>query len=121
MTEIYRTTVRGVGSGVADFADQGLFLLFGENAPANLAEYCYTIDVTATSSDILAGQSLNIDGQSYRITAVGDVVRKNLDGLGHISINFDGSNSPTLGGTLHITGDGMPSIGIGSVITIEEA
>ncbi|MHB9857378.1 PTS glucitol/sorbitol transporter subunit IIA [Streptomyces sp. YIM S03343] len=119
MTQVYETTVMGVGSEVPSFAEMGMYVLFGENAPSALADYCCTIVMNSTTEDIVPGQRLVLDGTEYPVTAVGTLVRRNLDGLGHITINFDGAAEATLEGTLHVTGP-VPTIDIGATITIEK-
>ena len=118
MTQLFATTVQGIGSEAGMFAEQGMYILFGDNAPASLADYCYTIVMNPTTADITPGQLLVLDGANYPVTAVGSLVRKNLDGLGHITINFDGANEPALEGTLHVSG-AAPALTVGSTITIE--
>lgn len=118
MTQLFATTVQGIGGEAAMFAEQGMYILFGDHAPAALADYCYTIVMNPTTADITPGQHLILDGTHYPITAVGNLVRKNLDGLGHITINFDNATEPALEGTLHVTGT-APTLTIGSTITIE--
>lgn len=118
MTQIFATTVQGIGGEAAMFAEQGMYILFGDNAPAALADYCYTIVMNPTTADVTPGQRLVLDGVTFPVTAVGSLVRKNLDGLGHITINFDGAGEPALEGTLHVTG-AAPALTIGSTITIE--
>ena len=119
MTQIFTTTVQGIGSEAAMFAEQGMYVLFGDNAPPALADFCYTIVIQPTTAEITSGQRLVLDGNSYPVTAVGDLVRKNLDGLGHITINFDGATQPALAGTMHVAG-AAPALDVGSTITIED-
>ncbi|MFZ1412862.1 MAG: PTS glucitol/sorbitol transporter subunit IIA [Micropruina sp.] len=118
MSTIFTTTVQGIGSEAAMFAEQGMYILFGDNAPAALAEFCYTIVMNPTTEDITTAHWLILDGVSYPVTAVGGLVRKNLDGLGHITVNFDGAPTPSLDGTLHVSGT-APALVVGSTITIE--
>ncbi|MFZ1283565.1 MAG: PTS glucitol/sorbitol transporter subunit IIA [Propionicimonas sp.] len=119
MPQIFATTVQGIGDEAAMFAEQGMYILFGDNAPAALADYCYTIVMNPTTADVAAGQRLVLDGTDFIVTAVGSLVRKNLDGLGHITINFDGATEPALEGTLHVTGP-APVLTVGSTIAIED-
>ena len=119
MSQIFATTVQGIGSEAAMFAEQGMYILFGDNAPAALADYCYTIVMNPTTADIAPGHRLVLDGVTFPVTAVGSLVRKNLDGLGHITINFDGAAVPALEGTLHVSG-AAPALAVGSSIAIED-
>lgn len=118
MAQIYTTTVRGIGPEAASFAEQGMYVLFGDGAPASLADFCFTIDINRSADNIRPGDRLVIDGTAYPITAVGGLVRKNLDGLGHITLNFDGAARAQLEGTLHVQGE-APALTIGSTISIE--
>ena len=119
MTETYRTTVTAAGPEATAFIGQGMFVTFGEDAPDALKEFCFIIDASAqTTRDIEVGQVLVLDGTPYPITAVGNVARKNLDGLGHITINFDGATEAALEGTLHVSG-AAPALSVGSTIAIE--
>ena len=45
MAVIYDNKVKGMGDCVAEFEDSGMFILFGDNAPDTLKDYCYSIDV----------------------------------------------------------------------------
>ena len=58
------------------------------------------------------------DGVVFSITAVGEIAEKNLVGLGHITVSFNGSTGPTLPGTICVEKKEMPKIKIGSEIFI---
>lgn len=120
MSEIYRTTVSGAGPEASAFIGQGMFVTFGEEAPEALREFCFIIDGAAqTRQDIEVGQELVLDGQPYPITAVGSVARKNLDQLGHITVNVDGAATAKMHGAIHVRGDAMPHLNVGSTIVIQ--
>lgn len=119
MSQIFATTVQRIGSEAALFAQEGMYVLFGDDAPAALADYCYTIVMNPTTAEIIPGQRLVLDTADYPVTAVGRLVRQNLDGLGHITIKFDGASKPALAGTLHVDG-AAPALMVGSSIAIEE-
>ena len=120
MTEIYRTTVKDAGPEATAFIGQGMFVTFGEDAPEALREFCFIIDAAAqTSQDIEVGQELVLDGQPYPITAVGDVVRKNLDQLGHVTVNVDGADKAKMHGAIHVSGPTMPQLDVGSTVVIQ--
>ena len=115
----YQTIVRAIGSEARLFQEEKLLILFGRKAPDTLKEYCFTIDVNAVTSKILPSMRLAIDQESYLITAVGEIVEKNLAELGHLTIKFDGAACPELPGTLHVAAGGYPTIEIGTVIVIK--
>ncbi|MGX7107421.1 PTS glucitol/sorbitol transporter subunit IIA [Hutsoniella sourekii] len=115
---IYQTKVINIGDEAELFKGEKMMILFGENAPEDLAEYCYNINVNDINGSIEPGLTLQIGQDSYQITAVGDVVEKNLRDLGHITIRFNGSTDAELGGTLYVEDKELPSLSVGTEITI---
>ncbi|KKI92370.1 PTS sorbitol transporter subunit IIA [Bacillus sp. SA1-12] len=98
----YKTHINKIGPSIADFLGEKMLILFGDNAPAELAEYCLLIDIKNLESDIVPGDTLQLGEKEYNVTAVGDAVKKNLSSLGHITLKFDGSATPELPGTLYL-------------------
>lgn len=122
MTEIYRTTVQDAGPMAEAFVSEGMFVTFGVDAPEALREFCYIVDVNQTRATLAVGQQFTVDGRTFPITAVGEVAQRNLEALGHITVNIDGDTEPKMAGAIHIRCDGpAPQITIGSVLTIEAA
>jgi PTS system glucitol/sorbitol-specific IIA component len=121
MKTIYKNTVKALGISVDEFQDAGMFILFGDNAPEELRDYCYSVDVNPVEGTICAGQMLKIDNESYRITAVGDEAPVTLAGLGHCTINFSGQTEVELPGTIYVENKPMPKLSVGTVIQIIEA
>ncbi|MCU9533390.1 PTS glucitol/sorbitol transporter subunit IIA [Streptococcus sp. CSL10205-OR2] len=117
MLTIFEANVVSVGPSAMDMIKTtNMLILFGENAPADLAEFCYIIDNKQLNGSIQSGGKLIIDNLSYTITAVGSVVEQNLKNLGHITITFDGATSASLPGTLHVEKREIPNILEGSTI-----
>lgn len=120
MKIIYENVVKGLGDMVEEFIGEGMFILFGDNAPDTLKDFCYTIDVLEVAEDIKVGQTLVIDEKEYKITAVGHVARKNLSDLGHITLVFNGSEEAELPGSIYLEETTIPTLRIGSKISIIE-
>ena len=80
----------------------------------------FKIDNKNLLGSILEGGKLVVDNQEYSISSVGNVVEKNLTGLGHITISFDGSKEGSLPGTLHVVADQAVVIDKDSTIQIFE-
>ncbi|MHA6602555.1 PTS glucitol/sorbitol transporter subunit IIA [Aerococcus urinae] len=115
---IYQTEVKNIGADAELFKSENMIILFGEDAPADLADYCYNIDVNPIQGTIEAGQTISFDDQDYKITAVGSVVEKNLTDLGHISVRFDNSTEADLAGTIYVEQKELPEITIGTKASI---
>ncbi|AYE53536.1 PTS sorbitol transporter subunit IIA (plasmid) [Priestia megaterium NCT-2] len=102
MQTVYQTKINRIGSGVSEFLGEKMFILFGDNAPAELADYCLLINVNEINGEIEQGDILVLNDKEYKITAVGDAVKQNLGSLGHITLKFDGSEISQLPGTLNL-------------------
>ena len=122
MKKIFEDKVIQVGPEAQNMIqDANMLILFGEEAPEDLAEYCFKIDNKDLLGSIQKGGKLVVDSEEYLITAVGNVVEKNLTGLGHITISFDASEEGSLPGTLHVAAEKEVVIAQGTTIQIFEA
>lgn len=119
MNIIYEDKVKTLGECVNEFKDANMFVLFGDNAPEEITDYCYHVDVTPLHGEIAVGQTLILDGVSYKITAVGAEAPVTLAGLGHCSVSFSGQTEVELQGTIYVEGT-MPELHVGSTIQIVE-
>lgn len=118
MVKIFETIVKEIGSDAELFKSENLLILFGEDAPDTLTDYCFNIKMNKSKNEIKPGMTLRFDKQDYKITAVGEKVKKNLDELGHITVKFDGSTKAKLPGTLYVEKKEYPAIQIGTEISI---
>lgn len=118
MNTIYENKIKSIGPMADSFLKEKMFILFGNDAPQDLKDYCYNIEVVGVDGEITAGQTLLIDDQEFTITSVGGLVQKNLTSLGHITLRFDGSTSPELPGTLYLENKEIPELGLGTELKI---
>lgn len=116
--QVYQTEVVSIGSEAKLFLEEKMLVLFGENAPAELADYTYHIIVNSVYSDIVPGMELVIDDNNYKITAVGNIVKKNLEELGHIAIRFNGQTEADQAGTLYVEDKEISDVKIDSKLSI---
>ena len=121
MKVIYENQVKALGACGEEFKDAEMFILFGDNAPEELRDYCYSVSVNPINGTIAAGQILKIGANEYKITAVGSEAPVTLAGLGHCTVNFSGQITVDLPGTIYVEHKPMPDITIGTVIQILEA
>jgi len=114
----YSTIINKIGPEVESFLDEKMLILFGDNAPDELAEFCLTINVNEVEGDIVAGDTLQLGENTYTVTAVGDAVKQNLAALGHITLKFDGSTTAELPGTLYLEDSELQPVEVGTEIKI---
>lgn len=118
MAVIYQTKVNQLGPLVDEFYDEKMMILFKEDAPAELAEYCVLHSENHLTDEIQKGDTLWIDQTAYKVTAVGNAVNKNLSALGHITLKFNGEEEPDLPGTLVLEDKEMKKVQVGNTIKI---
>lgn len=120
MNVIYENQVKAAGPCVEEFKEMNMFVIFGDNAPEEIKDYCYSVSVNPINGTISAGQTLKIGDNEYTITAVGHEAPVTLAGLGHCTINFSGQTTVDLPGTIYVENKPMPTMEIGTVIQIIE-
>ena len=120
MKVIYENQVKAAGECVEEFKDAGMFIIFGENAPDEIKDYCYSVSVNPINGDIAPGQYVVIDGQEFKITCVGYEAPITLKGLGHCTFNFSGATEAELPGTIYVEAKPMPEVKIGTTLKIVE-
>ncbi|RCW47358.1 MULTISPECIES: PTS glucitol/sorbitol transporter subunit IIA [unclassified Halanaerobium] len=118
METIYEVEVTGLGEGVDEFLEQDLIVLFNNNAPAELAEISVIHTEAELKGEIEAGDIISIDDNDYKITAVGEVVNKNISRLGHSTLRFNGRDEAQLPGDINVEKSPLPDIKKGTIIKI---
>ncbi|AQL55983.1 PTS glucitol/sorbitol transporter subunit IIA [Abyssicoccus albus] len=114
---MYKTQVKSIGKDAHVFNSEKMIILFGENAPNELVDFCYIIEINPVD-EITENNKLIIDDKEYAITKVGNAVQKNLNDLGHITLKFDGSTHAEQAGTLYLEDTSVPTIEKGTIIKI---
>ncbi|HEY8804126.1 MAG TPA: PTS glucitol/sorbitol transporter subunit IIA [Clostridium sp.] len=102
MDIIYNTTVTYIGSKVSDFIKSDMFIIFKENVPQDLKEYCFLHNKNELTKDIEVDDILFLGENQYKVTSVGGYVNQNLRELGHITLKFSGETEDSVSGTLFL-------------------
>lgn len=115
---LYDTEVVAVGELVPQFADQGVLVLFGEQAPEELHEFSVLHRPRRAVEGPRPGDEIVLGGTRLPVLAVGDVVAENLLNLGHLDIKADGRDQAQLPGDVCVPAGPLPSVDKGQRITI---
>lgn len=115
---IFQTKVNELGDQVEAFFDEGMFVLFGENVPDTLKDFCHFIDINKVDGTIEKGNTLMIDDTAFKITAVGNIAQSNLETLGHLTVVFSGAAEAGLPGSICVEAKPMPRLAEGSKLSI---
>jgi len=114
----YKTKVTKLGEMVAEFADQGLLIVYNENAPAELAELSILHTIATFDQEVRVGDVVVLGDKDYVVTAVGSEVNHTLATMGHCTLCFNGADQAELPGHLELEGDGLPNVKPGDTFEI---
>lgn len=117
---IYEIVVTAVGPLVEEFTEAGVWVFFGDNAPEELTEFSLLHHADPPREPIAAGQVLEIDGQPFAITGVGDIANKNIRELGHMVLKANGATEPELPGEVCIETRALPQPSVGTTIRVRQ-
>lgn len=117
--QLYDVKVTELGKDVPLFSSEKMIILFNEDAPAELHDICVLHTTGELTEPVEAGDVIRFDEEEYRVTAVGGEANRTLGELGHVTFKFDGSDTPTLPGTIHLEEKALPSVEVGTAIQIK--
>lgn len=119
MKKYYSTTVQELGEQVNAFKGAGMLIMFNENAPQELREYCILHRGNKLEDTVQVGDIFQLGDTSYKIVFVGSQVQKNLRDLGHITLRFDGNKeNESLEGSLYLEEKPVADVAPGDEIAI---
>ncbi len=115
---IYQVEITAVGPLASEFTDYGIWVLFHEHAPEEVAEFALLHRENPPREPIAPGQLLMIDQERYTIMAVGSVANENVTNLGHLVIKANGLDEPELPGDVCIEARELPRPEIGLCLSV---
>ena len=104
MKIIYENKVTNIGNSADEFGNE-MIIFFGDNAPEELRDYCYSLEIKDTDGDI---------------KAVGDEAQVNLESLAHLTVNLSGNIDDLLPGAIVTEKVDIPDLKIGTEFRILE-
>jgi glucitol/sorbitol PTS system EIIA component len=116
--EKYASVVVSVGAYAREFFDAGIVVLFGEQAPEELAEFAVIHRPTIADGGIAPGDLVHLGDEVITVLAVGEVADENLVNLGHLSLKRNGEHVAALPGDVCCDEGSIPPIAPGDEIRI---
>jgi len=114
----YHMRVIQIGTQVPSFAESGVLIFFGGQAPIELANCAIIHDGGGLLEEVRSGDSITIDNDVFVITAVGNIVNSNLANLGHLIVKNNGKHQVEMPGEVSIEDRVLPEIRVGSTVQI---
>lgn len=97
----YEAEISAVGALASQFFDEGIVILFGEDAPDELADFAVLHRREGTPGGLVVpGDRLELGEEVLQVVGVGDVANDHLAELGHVVLKRDGRQAPQLPGDL---------------------
>jgi len=118
MKAFYKTTVTALGELYGEFFEQGMVVVFNENAPPELAELAALHTAAALETPVRTGDRVVLGDKRYQVTAVGEEANYTLGKMGHCTFVFTGADTPELTGHIVLQGEGLPDLKPGSPFEI---
>ena len=119
MKKYYSTIVQELGAQVHAFKGARMLILFNENAPQELREYCVLHRGNKLEDIVEPGDIFQLGKEAYKIIYVGSQVQKNLRDLVHITLRFNGNKEgENLEGSLYLEDKEIGDIAPGEEIAI---
>lgn len=116
----YRAKFTQIGPMVSEFVDNGILVLFGADAPEELAEFAIIHDGKELAAPVEPGDIVKIESHGFTVLAVGEVANKNLANLGHLVLKFNGQAVVEMPGDVCLESKPLPAVDVGMVLTIQE-
>lgn len=118
MTIIYDAKITEIGSDAQLFFSENMLILFNETALPELRDIAVVHEVSELKSNISIGDELQLAGEVYKVTGVGEKVNDTMRELGHCTIAFNGASVPELPGTLCVEAKPLPQIQVSNEVQI---
>jgi PTS system glucitol/sorbitol-specific IIA component len=115
---VYSTTVTAVGELVSDFADQGVLVFFGEDAPIELHEFSIIHKPDVVDRAPQVGDTITLQDNTYNVLAVGSVASDNLLNLGHLDLKANGLTEPEMPGDVNVEAVSLPKVNVGDRLIV---
>ena len=114
----YKTTVTKLGDTYQDMFDEGLVIVFNDNAPPELADLSALHTPAKLPGKVKSGDEVVLGDKRFTVTAVGSEANHTLEKMGHCTFIFTGEDQAELDGNIILKGDGMPKLKPGSPFEI---
>ena len=114
----YEARLTAIGPLVAEFTQAGIWVLFREGAPEEVAEFALLHDGQTLHAPVAPGDQLWLGADVFQILAVGEVANTNLGNLGHLVLKFNGQTAPELPGDVCVEARPLPEVPVGLTLKI---
>lgn len=116
----YESKIIEVGELSGEMLSGGMLILFSENVPKELREYCIVHKNDIKLENIKEGYIVEIGEKKFTVTSVGEIALKNWQDLGHVTLKFDDKKESELPGIINLKGKICELPRVGESIKVSE-
>ena len=115
---IYSSKIVKLGEQAGLFLAEGIVVFFGDNAPEELQDVAVVHKLNPVNGEIVVGTTIELSGETLKVTAIGKVANVNFKNLGHLVLKLDSAEEAALPGDVSCSYSKIPEIVVGDTINI---
>ena len=115
---IYSSKIVRLGEQSGLFLAEGIVVFFGDNAPEELQDVAVVHKLNPINGEIVVGTTIELSGETLKVTAIGEVANENFKNLGHLVLKLDSAQEAALPGDVSCSYSKIPEIVLGYTINI---
>lgn len=115
---IYSSKIVRLGEQSGLFLAEGIVVFFGDNAPEELQDVAVVHKLNPVNGEIVVGTTIELSGETLKVTAIGEVANENFKNLGHLVLKLDSAQEAALPGDVSCSYSKTPEIVLGDTINI---
>ena len=115
---IYSSKIVRLGEQSGLFLAEGIVVFFGDNAPEELQDVAVVHKLNPVNGEIVVGTTIELSGETLKVTAIGQVANENFKNLGHLVLKLDSAEEAALPGDVSCSYSKIPEIVLGDTINI---
>lgn len=104
----YCSAITGWGIEAMQFlTDEELqcIIIFNEEVPKELIDIAILHEQSSVSDDIVVGDTIELCGKQFKVSAVGEEAMETLRSLGHCTLSFKGGSKADRSGCIMLEGE----------------
>ena len=115
---LYSSKIVRLGEQSGLFLAEGIVVFFGDNAPEELQDVAVVHKLNPVNGEIVVGTTIELSGETLKVTAIGEVANENFKNLGHLVLKLDSAEEAALPGDVSCSYSKIPEIVLGDTINI---
>jgi PTS system glucitol/sorbitol-specific IIA component len=112
-------TILSIGKKATELAEMNMLILFSNEAPDDLKEYCIIHDQAQKIEALQENDHLYLGSKKYTIKAVGATAIDTFNALGHLTLKFNRSDD-LLPGSIYLEEQLVEMPQIGNIISFRK-